>query len=235
MAYYTTIFQDAHKDPTLRNAVPEQTTYGSLANYAKTPHASIPLSRSPQSRPFAVFANSPPTPPPSRLGPPMPPSAAELAEKASMARQRALYAMPGAPPQPDFRRWNGRVICGPVSPKEKEDKAQEQGQEDKGQDETTSSSPVVVESLVNTARVVLDAVKVQLRRQGSAHARRWSQLLFHVSALRYNLARSPRTAAVNGLLSLVAVFLFVVWQLGRVVVADWCEDWDGELLHLLME
>ncbi|KAI0972840.1 hypothetical protein F4678DRAFT_478113 [Xylaria arbuscula] len=223
MAYYTSIFQDAHKDPTIRNAVPEHTTYGSLPRYAETPHASIPFSRSPRSRPFAAFANSTPTPPPRRLGPP---SAAEIAEEAAMARQRDLYAMPGAPMQPDFRRWNGRVISVP----EQEEQEQKEKDED-GIPSLTSAGKVVVDSLMDTAHAVLGAAKAGFKRHGSAHAEHWRQFLFEISALRYNLVRSLRTAAVSGPLLLAMVFLFVVWQLGRVVR----DDWETDLLHVLME
>ncbi|KAI1281647.1 hypothetical protein F5Y07DRAFT_395494 [Xylaria sp. FL0933] len=158
MAYHTPIFQAAHKDLTIRKPIPEP-TYGTLepSKYTSTPYASIPLSSTPRARPFRVFAGTPPTPPPShpRLSPL---GASELArrkereaEEAWARRQRCLYAMPGAPIQPDFRRWNGRTIKA-ASGKQ-------------GQVGTSSSSlSHVIGDFVKNLGVVLEAVRAEVTR-----------------------------------------------------------------------
>ncbi|KAI1349408.1 hypothetical protein F5Y01DRAFT_316846 [Xylaria sp. FL0043] len=158
MAYHTPIFQAAHKDPTLRKPIPDP-TYGTLepSKYTATPYASIPLSSTPRARPFRVFAGTPPTPPPShpRLSPL---GASELArkketevEEAWARRQRCLYAMPGAPIQPDFRRWNGRTI-------------KSSGQGKQGQVVSSSSFSRVTGAFVKNLGVVLEAARAEVTR-----------------------------------------------------------------------
>ncbi|KAI0804945.1 hypothetical protein GGR55DRAFT_698638 [Xylaria sp. FL0064] len=206
MAYHTPIFQAAHSDPTIRKGIPEP-TYGTLepSKYTATPYASIPLSSTPRSRPFRVFAGTPPTPPPRHLRL-SPLSASERkareAEEAWARRQRCLYAMPGARIQPDFRRWNGRTI----NPSGKQAVA-------------SSSLSRVVRGFVKNLGAVLEAAKAEVSRgERSAHE-----------------SRGAVVRAGPILLAALFLFVFavVVLQVGRTVVGDWFDN-NGDV-YILME
>ncbi|KAI1418906.1 hypothetical protein F5Y12DRAFT_721424 [Xylaria sp. FL1777] len=217
MAYYTSIFQDAHKDPTTRNAIPQPTHSSVAPYYAQTPYASIPLSCTPSSRPFRAFANSPPTPPPRGF------SVLSTAEgtrtatnEALAARQRDLYAMPGADIQ-----------------------LREVG--DRGAESSLTEDVVSVVRGLKTALVAAtEAIRAEVKRARAVYAARWTRFVFWVSALNYRLMQSRRTAVIElrGFMARVrpvlfaALFLFV---LGMVVAADLFDDADGELVYLLVE
>ncbi|KAI0472343.1 hypothetical protein F4859DRAFT_101607 [Xylaria cf. heliscus] len=116
MAYYNTMWEDAHKDYSTRRPITNP-TFGSITGNFATPHASLPIDPSPRSRPFRAFEDSVATPPPdsARLGTP---SRAEQEYKAFNeawgARQREIYAMPGVGELTDeMRSWNGRIIRPP--------------------------------------------------------------------------------------------------------------------------
>ncbi|KAI0425504.1 hypothetical protein F5Y09DRAFT_352229 [Xylaria sp. FL1042] len=242
MAYYNPIYQDVHKDPTIRIPPPGPTYGSTIEGYAGTPYASIPLSRSPRSRPFLPFINAKPTPP-RRHFPPAPPSAAELArkeaeeeaEKAWAKRQRKLYAMPGAEARPDFRRWNGRTMMeGPV----------------RARGGSSVFAPAVggfVKSTGFAVGAIAEAVRAEIARERAAYAARVARARVYASELRYQLSRLRREGAVEvgGTLVRVQPILFVllflyvfgvvVAQLGMAVAGDWVDDGDDDLMYVLLE
>ncbi|TGJ85225.1 hypothetical protein E0Z10_g3549 [Xylaria hypoxylon] len=222
-AYYTTIFQDTHTNLDTLDISP-QPTYGSVAHYARTP----------RSRSFMVFANSPPIPPSDSYRFYI--SAEERARKAAnavwVARQRELYAMEGAwPMRPEFRRWNGRIIQPPVS--------------------SPSRVQIIVRNLTLHIAVIAaaaDAIKAEFRREKAVYAARKAQLAFWISRTNYRLIQCRQAVAIE-LRAIVAhikpalPMVFFVFALGMVVlrvgimVADWFDDdiLQGELVYGLVK